>query len=189
MFNRMMRAVQADVTLYEEAEHTPALQQEAYTIVGIVAAINAIFGFLGGLITSAGFVAALMNGLAAGFLAFAGYLLWSFLIHYVGTSVFKGTGDRGEVQRAVAYAWSPQVLAAPLQLIPCLGSFAMILVAVWSAYLGFVATRQSLDLDNQNAAITVGIAFLGYIVLSAIVFFIVGLVTAGLAGAANAVTG
>lgn len=183
MVNRMMRAVQADVTLYEEAEHTPALQQEAYTIVGIVAAVNAIFALIWGVI-GGNIGAALLSAVVTGAMAVVGYLIWSFLTFYIGTNVFKGTGDLGEVQRSLGYAWTPQILTAVLSGIPILGCLG-ILPWIWSIYLGFVATRQSLDLDNQNAAITVGLAFLAQAILGLVIGLVLGVGT----GVAAAITG
>ena len=184
MVDRMMRAVRADVTLYEEAEHRPELQQEAYTIVGIVAAISAVFALLGGLLAG-DLMSGLITAVAAGVMSFVGYLIWSYLTYFIGTRVFNATATPGEVQRALGYAWTPQILVQLLTLLPLIGACLAIVPGLWSLYLGFIASRQSLDLDNQKTLITVGLAFVAQFVLNLIVFSVLGL--GGLA--AGAITG
>lgn len=177
MVDRMIRATRADVTLYEEAEATPALQNEAITIVAIVAAISA----LGSLVVSAAtgglggeaIVGAIFQFIAA----MAGYFLWSYIAFFVGTNLFKGTADYGEVLRTIGYAQSPNVLG----FIPCIGFLA----ALWSLWLSVVAIRQALDFDTGKAVLTSIVGFIAYIVLLAIVGSIFGVGAA----AFSAVTG
>ncbi len=95
-------------------------------------------------------------------LAVLGYFVWVFVAHWVGTSFFKGTGDRGEVQRAFGFAYAPQILDI-LGFIPCVGGLVALVAWIWSIVCGFVAIRQSLDQDNTNAALTM--------IVSAIVVF------------------
>ncbi len=178
MVNRMVRAVQADVALYEEAEHSPSLTQEAYTIVGIVAAINAVVALLYGIVTG-DFGGAILSAIFAAIVAFGGYLLWAYLSYYIGTNFFDGTADVGELQRTLGYAWTPQILVAALGLIPFLGACLGLIPAIWSIYLGIVAIRQALDVDTTKAVLTAVVAFVVQLVIFAIIGGIIGVGAAG----------
>ncbi len=167
MVDRMIRAAKADIELYEEVEHSPSLTQEAYTIVGIVAAISAIGAILIAFATTdGGAITAILTGVWQGISVFLGYFVWSYLTFFIGTNVFKGTADYGELQRTIGYAMTPQVLS----FIPLVGLVA----SLWSLYLGFVAVRQALDVDNSKAALTIVISFVIQIVIFAAIGFVLG---------------
>ena len=153
MVERMIRAAKADIELYEEVEHNPSLTQEAYTIVGIVAAISAI----GGILVALGTGESILAGIWQGISVFLGYFVWSYLTFFIGTNVFNGIADYGELQRTIGYAMTPQILT----FIPIVGLIA----GLWSLYLGFVAVRQALDVDNTKAFLTVVIAFIIQVVI------------------------
>lgn len=174
MVDRMVRAAKGEVALYEEVESTPALTQEAYTIVGIVAAINVVVGLLYGVI-SGDIGAAVLTAVFSGITIFAGYLIWAYLTFFIGTRVFNGTADAGELQRTLGYAYTPQILTGLLNIIPVAGQCLSIIPALWSLYLGFVAVRQGLDIDNGKAALTVVIAFVIQFVILALIGSVLGL--------------
>ena len=102
-------------------------------------------------------------------LAVAGYYLWVYVAHFVGTRFFKGTGAIGEVRRALGFAYAPQIINI-LSFIPCVGGLIGFVAWLWSIATGFVAIRQSMDLDNTNAALTV--------IVPLIVFVVIAIVTA-----------
>jgi hypothetical protein len=184
MINGMIRAIRLDKTFFEEVEHDTSYNQDALGVVILVSLIGAIGNFLGSLITGRGFFAAI-GGLIAGIvMAVLGYFLWVFVAHWVGTSFFKGSGERGEVQRAFGFAYSPQILNI-LSFIPCVGWLISLVAWVWSVAAGFVAIRQSLDQDDTNALLTV--------IVSAVVVFIVlavlGAIFAAMGLGVAAVTG
>lgn len=179
MVDRMMRAVRADVALYEEAEANPALTQEAYTIVGIVAAINFVVSLIFG-VFSGDFVAGILTAVFSAAATFIGYLIWSYLSYFIGTNVFNGTADAGELQRTLGYAWTPQILVALLNFIPVLGACLGIIPGLWSVYLGVVAIRQALDIDTGKAVLTAVIAFVVQFVIFAIIGGVLGVGAAGL---------
>ncbi|MGB0385899.1 MAG: YIP1 family protein [Ardenticatenaceae bacterium] len=157
MVERMIRGAKGDIELYEEVEHAPSLTQEAYTVVGIVAVVTAI----GGLLFSATGNVTIGAAISQGILVFVGYLVWSYLTFLVGTNLFNGVADYGELQRTIAYAMTPQMLT----FIPVVNIFA----TLWSLYLGFVAVRQALDVDNTKALVTVVLAFIPYVVVMGII--------------------
>lgn len=168
MVDRMMRASRADVALYEEVEHNKSLTTEAVTVVGIVAVISALGAAVVALATDGSLVSSLIGNFIS---VIVGFFIWSFLVFFIGTNVFNGeAADVGEILRPLGYAYTPQILS----FIPCVGFLA----ALWSLYLGFVAIRQGLDLDNGKTALTVVISF--------VVMFVVQLLIAGVFGLAGA---
>ena len=183
-FNRiisgMIRAARLDVSFYEEVERDPSYAQDALIVVIIASVAGAIGSFLGALFDGrfGAAIGTLIYSSVSGVLV---YFFWAFLVFIIGTRLFKGTADFGEVQRTIGFAWTPRVLGI-LSFIPVLGWILSIIVWIWSVATGFIATRQSLDLDNTNAAFTV--------ILAAIAAFVIQLLLGalmagiGLAGAA-----
>lgn len=182
MVDRMVRATKGEVALYEEVEESTALTQEAYTIVGIVAATNALGALVGALIAGTN---PIFPAIGQALSVVIGYVIWSYLTFFIGTRVFNGTATPGEMMRAIGYAQTPRILAGLLLLIPGLGACLAIVPALWSLYLGFVAVRQALDVDDQKALMTVGIAFVASLVVSVVIASIIGIA----AGTGAALTG
>jgi hypothetical protein len=118
-------------------------------------------------------LAAILGFIVAAVIAVAGFYVWVFIAHYVGTRFFKGQGDRSELQRAMGFAYSPQILNL-LAFIPCLGAIISLVAWVLTIVAGFIAVRESLDQDNTNAALTV-------VVSAVIVFLITAAITAAFA--------
>ena len=185
MFNGMMRAMRLDKSFFEEVEHDTSYNRDALGVVILVSLIGAVGSFLGSLIVGRGFFSAIGGLIVSLVLALAGYFLWVFVAHWAGTSFFKGTGDRGEVQRAFGFAYSPQILNI-LSFIPCVGGLISLVAWIWSIAAGFVAIRQSMDQDNANAALTVIVAAVVVFVIIAVlsgIFAAMGLGVAAISGA------
>jgi hypothetical protein len=182
MINGILRAIRLDASFYNEVEADPSYQREALGVVGLVAVLGAIGAFLSGLIQ--GHMAAAIGGLIFSFfVVLIGYFIWSFVAHWVGTQFFKGQGDLGEVQRALGFAYSPQLLNF-FTFIPCLGGLIGLVAWILSLATGFVAIRESLDQDNTNALLTMVVATIIMIVITAIAGAIAGIL--GFTGAAIA---
>ncbi len=183
IFSGMIRAARLDKNFYEEVEHDTSYNQDALVVV-LIAALAGAIGALIGQIFTGNILAAIGMFILQAVLAVGGYYLWVFVAHYVGTKLFKGTGDMGEVRRAFGFAYAPQVLNV-LSFIPCLNVIVGIVAWIWSIATGFVAIRQSLDQDDTNAALTV---IVSAIVVFAITF-IISLIVGGIFGVGAAVTG
>ena len=150
----------------------------------LIAALAGAVGALIGQLLTGNILAAIGMAILQAVLAVVGYYLWVFVAQYVGTKLFKGTGDVGEVRRAFGFAYAPQVLNV-LSFIPCLNVIIGIVAWIWSIATGFVAIRQSLDQDDTNAALTV---IVSAIVVFAITF-IISLVVGCILGVGAAATG
>jgi hypothetical protein len=189
IINGMMRAIRLDKTFFEEVENDPSYNRDALGVVIIVAVIGSIGSFIGSLVTGRGFLAAIGGLIVSLVLAILGYYLWVFVAHWIGTQFFKGVGDRGEVQRALGFAYAPQALNI-LSFIPCLGGIIAFAAWIWSIVAAFIAIRQSLEQDDANAALTViisGIAIMIIVGLIGAIFAGFGLGVAALTGALGSI--
>jgi hypothetical protein len=181
LVDRMMRAIRADVNLFEEVERDQSATTQAATVVAIVAVASAIGAGLGATMAPAvqgvpaqGFVGAFFAALIG---AFIGWVVWSYVTYFVGTRLFNGTATPGEMLRCIGFAQSPQVLAI-LTFIPILGPILGFLLFLWSIYIGFVAVRQALDIDNTKAILTIVISAIVTFIVSALVTLVIrGLLT------------
>lgn len=157
MMNRMTRASQLNIEVYEEVEHNPSLDGEARNVVMIVSALAGLgvlltYAFSGNVGTGVG------GAIGTAVLGVVQWYLWSFLTLLIGTRVFGGTADFGEVSRAIAYASAPNALRV-LIFVPVLGALLAFIASIWSAVCGVVAIRQAMDFDSGKAIATVIIAW------------------------------
>jgi hypothetical protein len=180
MLQRAIRAARLDVSVYEELERDTSLTNEAITFVAIVAVISGIGSFLNTLLRN-GLLSAVLGFIVSVIVAVLLYFVWAFLNFFIGTNLFKGQAtDYTRVLRPLGYAYGPQALGL-LVFVPCIGPLASLAGALWMAVAGFVAIRQSLDLDNTNAILTIVISFIVFVIITAIIGAILGAI--GLAGA------
>jgi hypothetical protein len=181
--DRMMRAARLDVALYNEVEADLNANSQALTVVVITAVASGIGAALGAAIAGrpAGIVGGLIGGIVAELL---GWLVWSYVMYFVGTRFFQGTASYGELLRTLGFAYSPGVLLI-LRFIPILGGLITLVVGIWRIITGFIAVREALDIDNGKAVATIVIGIVGYIIVLAIV----GIVLAAVGLGAAALTG
>jgi len=165
--DRLVGVFKLDNATFESVEHDPAAMQQAVMIVGGTAVLAGIGTSFGG----GGFFVPLLAALAS---SFAGWVIWAVITFLVGTRLFDGTADVGEMLRVIGFAFAPQALA----IIPCLG---WLMGWIWTMAAGFVAVRQGLDLDNTKTAITIGLGALAYIALAIAISITLGVV-AGVGG-------
>ncbi len=175
MFERIIGVFKLDANTFEEIEADQGATSQAAIVVGIVALVSALGSGIFAAISDTGFLSSFISSLITTFL---GWLVWSAVTYFVGTSLFGGKADLGEMLRVIGFAYAPQVLG----IIPCIG---WLIGLVWTLAAGFIAVRQGLDLDNTKAALTVGIGLVAYI----IIFFVIGLIFGTGAAAMSAITG
>lgn len=145
--DRVHRALRLDSELFEEVEHDYSAGSQALLTVLAASACGGL-GNLG-----AAWILGLRPSpwpslivMVAGFVVT--WLVWSFVTMAIGTSVFGGRADMGEMQRSLGFAAAPGLL----MLIPGLG----VLVGVpWSLMAMVVGVRQALDFDTRRAIFTV----------------------------------
>ena len=183
-FNRiiagMIRAARLDKDFYEEVEHDTSYSQDALMVVVLASIAGAVGVFLG-LLFRGRILAAVGSLISTAVIGVVIFFVWAFLVQIIGTRLFKGTGDFGEVRRALGFAYAPQVLNI-LGFIPILGGLISLAAWLWSVAAGFIATRQALDQDDTNALLTVIVAAIVAFFIQLLIGGILGLI--GLAGAA-----
>ena len=155
MLARIFGVFKLDVKTFEEIEHNTDLTLPAALIVVVVSLVSGLGnGFFNGLFHRnffSGFIGALISVLL-------GWLLWSAVTFLVGTRLFKGEADLGQMLRVIGFAYSPMVLS----IIPCIGG---IIGIIWTIAAGFIAIRQGLDLDDMKSFLTVVVGAFFYIIL------------------------
>lgn len=148
---RMMGAAALNIATYEEVEHDRTATLQAAGVVALVA-VASVIGAMGS--GTEGMVGALVGALAS-------WAVWSAVTYYVGTRMFGGTADWGEMARTIGFAQTPGLLAI-FAFIPILGWLIRIVAALWMLACVIVAIRQALDFTTGRA---IGTAVLGFVVL------------------------
>ncbi len=183
MFSRVMKAAMLDVDFFKEAEADTSLNQEALMVVILVSIAGGIGAFLGALF-GGGFGAAILGLIIPIVLGVANYYIWAYVTYFIGTNLFDGTADPGELLRVLGYASGPRALSI-LSFIPCVGGLAGLVGAVWALAAGFIGTREALDLDTGKTVITILIGWAIVFVITLIIGGMLGVGTMGLGAATS----
>lgn len=161
---RMMGAATLSVPIYEEVERDTTATGQAAGVVALVAVASAIGGVEHG-----------ASGILLGvIMAFVGWIVWAFVTLFIGTRLFAGTSDMGEMLRALGFAQSPGVLNV-IGFIPLIGWIVALVVAIWQLVCGIVAVRQALDFTTGKAIITVIIGWIVIWILAVILGMLFGI--------------
>lgn len=175
--NRMVRAAKLQVDLYEEVEADTTANGQAFLAVIIASLAWGIGAGISGLFVKGGlwFLWGLLMGLTA---AIVGWLAWSLLAYWLGTTIFKGpetSATYGELLRTIGFSNSPRVLGI-LSFVPFLGGIIAFVVSIWALVAGVIAVRQALDFSTWRA---IGTCVVGWIIYMLFVFLVTGLVLGG----------
>lgn len=183
ILDRVIRAARLDIRLFQEVEADPSLNQEALTVVVVVSAVSGVGAFLAGLI--GGRIGAAFLGLFVTIiLGVVNYYIWSYVTYFIGTNLFQGKAEPGELLRVLGYASGPRALAG-LRFVPCLGGLISLVGSVWALVAGFVGVREALDLETTETLVTVLIGWIVIFFLNLLVGSILGLGALGLGAAAS----
>jgi hypothetical protein len=187
MFNRIVRAARLEVAFYNEVEADTSLNQEALMVVILVSVAAGIGSFLQGIVQGS-FGAAIIGLIVSAVMGVVGYYIWAYVTYFVGTNLFHGTADVGELLRTLGYASGPRLLSV-LVFIPCVGALLSLAGAIWSLVAGVIAVREALDFDTTKAVITVIIGWVIIVVLTLMVAAVFGIGAAGLGALSGAASG
>ena len=181
MLQRIMGVFKLDVNTFEEIEADQSATSQAAIIVVIVALISGLGSGVAATLGESGgsFIASFGSSIVT---TLVGWVAWSAITYFVGTSVFGGKSDMGEMLRVIGFAYAPQILG----IVPCIGT---IIGAIWTLVAGFVAVRQGLDLDNTKAFLTILVGLFAYIAISIIVSLIFGAGAVGIGALTGAFSG
>ncbi len=97
--------------------------------------------------------------------ALVGWAVWALITYVVGTTVFEGTADWGELLRVLGFAQTPGILNF-LSFIPCVGALIAALAGLWQLAASLIGVRQALDFSTSKAVLTVLIGWVIYVVLN-----------------------
>jgi len=188
MLNQSMTVLtKPSVQSFEQFERR-GTQREGLIYVGVAAALAGIVGAVFGLLT--GGIAGLIGGLVIGIVGpLLSYFVFSFLIYTIGKSQ-GGTGTQDEVFYTTSLYTAP-ILAVTgiVNAIPFLGCIllpATFILGIYQLYLGYLATRSSMNLDQNKAILTVVLSIIAMWIAGAILAFILAAVGLGAAAASGA---
>ncbi len=157
------------VASFEQFEKKGGMR-EGLIYVGVAAAVVAVVGFVFGLFS--GIVGALV-GLIAGFVGpIVGFFIFAYVLYIVGKQQ-GGTGTQDEVFYTASLYTAPLLaitgVVGRIPVLGCLLAPVTLVLAIYQAYLGYLAARSSMNLDQQKAIISVVVAILAQIVVGAII--------------------
>jgi hypothetical protein len=188
MLNQSMTVLtKPSVQSFEQFERR-GTQREGLIYVGAAAALAGIVGGVFGLLT--GGIAGLIGGLVIGIVGpLLSYFVFSFLVYTIGKSQ-GGTGTQDEVFYTTSLYTAP-ILAVTgiVNAIPFLGCIllpATFILGIYQLYLGYLATRSSMNLDQNKAILTVVLSIVAMWIAGAILAFILAAVGLGAAAASGA---
>ena len=172
--NRVLGVMRLNVDTYEEIEADQTATKQAALVVAIVAIVGGLLGGALTIFTDASFFGVFLRQLIG---AFAGWIIWSFVTYFVGTSFFGGKSTPSEMLRVLGFAQAPGILS----IIPICGPFVG---WIWTLACSFIAIRQGLDLDNTKALLTAIVALIAVIIVYVVIGLILGALdlTAGVIG-------
>ncbi|MCA9996948.1 MAG: YIP1 family protein [Anaerolineales bacterium] len=179
LIERVLGVLKLDVNTYEAIEADESATSQAAIVVAIVAIVG---GLVGGAISAAfdgSFLGTFISTLLS---AFIGWFVWSVVTYFVGTTLFGGKADLGQMLRVLGFAQAPGILAA----IPVCGTFVG---WIWTLVCTFIAIRQGLDLDNTKAALTAVVAFIAVWVVSIVIGLILAAIGLTVGVGMSALTG
>ncbi len=156
--------------------------RDALIYVGVAALVAGLVGFVFGLL---GGISAAIAGLIIGLVtSLVGFLVFGFAIYFMGRQQ-GGTGTQDEVLYTTALYTAPlTAITGVINAVPVLNCLLIpvtFAIGIYQIYLGYLATRSSMNLDQTKAIITVVVAYIAMLVVG---ILLVG-VLAGLTAAAN----
>lgn len=180
MIRNMVRASALDLDFFNLAERTPGLTWQAAAVVLLANALSAIGSWIGYENTAGedvwnavrrwlgigdfpipdegGIVVQVVLGIV---FALIGWLVWAFTTSLIGSVVFGGTTNMGEMLRVLGFAQAPRAIG----IIPFLGPVA----AVWVLAASVIAIREGLDFSTWRAIGTAVGGWLVWVVLQQLV--------------------
>lgn len=170
MLDRMIGAARLNPRVFEEVEADASATGQAAIVVIIVALCGGIGSAIGLLIFDAGTLLDVPGGpigviVARVITALIAWAAWALVTYIVGTAIFEGTADWGQLLRALGFAQTPGILNI-VSFIPCLGALVSALAGLWVLVASLIGVRQALDFSTSKAVLTVLIGWIIYFVLN-----------------------
>ncbi len=173
MIANVRRAMALDRSFYQEVAYSERYTQEALMVVIVAAVLTGIGNFLNG-VMGANFLGALIGLVVGVVVAVALYYVWAYVIQFVGKSMFGGQATVPQLLRTLGYAYGPTALAV-FTFIPCFGPLIAFAGSIWSLVCGFFAVRETHQISDGQAIITVVAGWLVIVIVTMLVGLIFGI--------------
>jgi hypothetical protein len=190
MLNQSMTVLtKPSVQSFEQFERRGG-QREALIYVGVAAAIGGILAAVFGIFT--GGVTGAISGLLVGLLVpLISFFVSAWLIYTVGKSQ-GGTGTQDEVFYTIALYLAPILaingIIGSNVIFACLAFPVSLALGIYGIYLGYLAVRASMNLDQNKAILTMVLAFIAQLVVSFAIGAVLGAIGLGAAAASGSFT-
>ncbi len=171
LLDRMIRAARLDAKIYTEVEADATATRQALIIVLLYSICSGIeFGFADLLRLGTEYFFVRMFTVMVGALVF--WLLWSRIIYFVGTTLFRGPkapwrsiATYSELLRSIGFSATPGVLMI-FAFVPFpVGAIISLVAGVWMFTATVIAVRQALDFTTGRAISTCVVAGAIYMLL------------------------
>jgi hypothetical protein len=181
MFDRIIRAIRLDPTLYREVADDDQYTNEAFMIVLTVSLLSAAGSAIGAAMTGGNPIIVFFYNFFTTVLL--GWLLWAVIAYYVGTAL-EGRSSIVEMMRTLGYANAPGLIGL-FAFIPCIGLLFLLAGILLSLAAGVIAIRESMEFDTTKAVVTAVLGFVVFLIARFVINFILG----GIGIAGNALFG
>jgi hypothetical protein len=161
---RMIGAMQGNVSTFEEVEKDPAALGQAVTVIAI-AALASLVGNI--------FRTGIGTGIVMLVATLVGYAVWTIIVVVVGTKLMPEPGTKADFVegfRVIGFAASPGVFNV-LAIIPFLGPLISFVISLWMLVIMVIAVRSVLDYTSTGRAIIV--CLIGWVVYLILNFLVV----------------
>ncbi|HEY0738603.1 MAG TPA: YIP1 family protein [Herpetosiphonaceae bacterium] len=148
--------------------------RDALIYVGAAAALAGLAGFIFGLL--GGITGAIAGLLIGALVPLLGFVIFASVLFFLGKQL-GGTGTQDEVFYTCALYTAPLLaitgVVGAIPLLGCLLAPVTLLLGLYQLYLGYLASRSSMNLNQNNAIISVIVAIIAQLVAGGIITFVV----------------
>lgn len=178
---------QPRIETFEEFEKHGG-QREALTYVAVAAVLAGVVAFIVGIFTGPlGAIIALVGALVAPLLSF---FIFAFVVNWMGKRQ-GGTGTQDEVFYTCALYTAPILavtgIVGNIPLLNCVFAPISLILGLYQIYLGYLATRASMNLDQNKAIITVVVAIIAQWIVFAVIGGIIAAIAVGMGVASGSI--
>jgi len=159
--SRMWRALKLEDALYEEVEHDPAAGRQALYIIVLVSIAQSIGRSAETVIVGRPLGNIVLTGVFGFIETTIGLAIWSYILYYIGTKIFKGVATPQEVWRTTGFARSPGVFF----IIPFIG----FLVNIWVIIAYVKASKHALDISMGKTILAAIVSALPFLIIQGLV--------------------